>query len=1341
MKKFLGIGLSLLLTVFSFVSGLGPGFIEVFAEGTSGTTKVIYLDSASGADTNDGTSKEKAVASLAKALELANDDDTIEIYELSPTNDMTVNKKVHLVIAKDLTLNGEGIDNGLSLSNGATLKCKDGVALNILNFGLNNPDNYINYSLKLSNGAKILDGNYQITGKNQGLMLIGESYVEGSSKDKLHLVSTGGYAPNFIQSVSGKTPSFKGATVEFSSNSTKRIGSGFGGLFGAWVDGTHGLLVATDSDITIKGIGGGLYLSPQLTNSSLTIDKAQKDIKTACNFVKDSKLENSTVTINTGWQAGISVSPNVNVQVINSTIVMNNGGDGGLNVAGGSINFTKSKLLAGENPPSSLFGTGIRGNDTSVLKFDSKSFVKTNKVLGGAINDGKPYIVMGGLFDFNSTSIFDSNGKVKNNSVNPLPVNDNNEALTLFELNGGHSDKSLDVGYSYEIPDISTENKYVWLPRVDVSFDLNNASIANAATFEDGSKENKIIPSIRNQAFNLAKSYNGVTKAGFPTPTAIGYKFLGWYDGDTKYEETSKIANNLTLVAKWEEDANSYGIEYLKNLGDETAVTVAGTSADRNESVLSFDEILAKSPKFAKEGYEFKEWNTKADGSGTAYKAGTALVVPKGERLVKLYAQYEPKYVKVKFDTNGGSFKEGTIFLNDKVFELSEDKKVATLKGEILQGTKLIDAIKALDSTVTSLPTELTSESEGLKDKFIAPNEYMEMKESSKQSFLWWSTTNYAWYSAKDAEKKEIAKIDGNTKLSDATFYLGWTLKPTVEKFNQNINIPGEIYINEGKSEPTLVNKGENFDLTAQLDITNVKAQTEKIEEVFGAVGNTGNIALKDLKTSFVGTLTVPDGVAIPSDLTKEKVSTKGFNDFYQIDDLKVEGQKIIVTMSVKAPENIDTYEKLKDGLLKSGIDIGEEVNKKSVLELTIKGFKVNDDAYGPNKKFNFDGSFDGDLKAFATKNNKAKYIELSWNTGDVHTAVITPKDFIKAETEVYGDILIGDNTEHEAYYKVKSGDQLTYTGRLFVAKVKEQITSIKNAYGKDTSNIRLKDVATSFTVKLKLGDGLQIEPDKLLVKLDDNPIYKIDDSPDNKVSYDEATKTITIPLVMKKAYNSFDDLYNDVLNLGGKQLYLDMKIGPVKVTATAGRQTVTGNVQGTFNAIAYLDDDVNKNKAYDFTWNAVQNLDNEAYIGDKDGKATFAPNGKDYLLKNDKDSKVISFTSEIYNGSYPEPSKPVKPVKPIEPIDPVNPTNPARPVSPTQPEIPVMPEKDKTSEVPNSPKSMGHQDVKERKQVQKSKSEVDTGDHSSVIYQVAALTLALGALCITIKKRIKAKR
>ena len=56
--------------------------------------------------------------------------------------------------------------------------------------------------------------------------------------------------------------------------------------------------------------------------------------------------------------------------------------------------------------------------------------------------------------------------------------------------------------------------------------------------------------------------------------------------------------------------------------------------------------------KYTKKGYLFKEWNTKKDGSGTAYKAG----VRTSDDISILYAQWQKSTVKVTLEFPGGKY-------------------------------------------------------------------------------------------------------------------------------------------------------------------------------------------------------------------------------------------------------------------------------------------------------------------------------------------------------------------------------------------------------------------------------------------------------------------------------------------------------------------------------------------------------------------------------------------------------------------------------------------------------------------------------------------------------------
>lgn len=130
-------------------------------------------------------------------------------------------------------------------------------------------------------------------------------------------------------------------------------------------------------------------------------------------------------------------------------------------------------------------------------------------------------------------------------------------------------------------------------------------------------------------------------------PTRTGYSFVNWNtkaDGSgTAYKAGgSYTANsNATLYAYW--NPWKYTIAYNLNGGEGEIFSQSKTQ----------DVVLTLSTsKPTKTGYSFVNWNTKADGSGTTYKAGGTYTANSGATL---YAQWSANSYTVTFDVNGGT--------------------------------------------------------------------------------------------------------------------------------------------------------------------------------------------------------------------------------------------------------------------------------------------------------------------------------------------------------------------------------------------------------------------------------------------------------------------------------------------------------------------------------------------------------------------------------------------------------------------------------------------------------------------------------------------------------------
>ncbi len=144
--------------------------------------------------------------------------------------------------------------------------------------------------------------------------------------------------------------------------------------------------------------------------------------------------------------------------------------------------------------------------------------------------------------------------------------------------------------------------------------------------------------------------------------TRTGYQFMGWNtdkngDGtafkDEENVDTSVIIADVTLYAQW---SKIFKIQYMSN---------GGSGIMPNQEALSGVELEIAANGFTKTGADFDSWNTKADGSGTTYKAGDKHTFKETDSDLTLYAQWT---YTVTFDPNGGNgyIVEGNT---DKAFE------------------------------------------------------------------------------------------------------------------------------------------------------------------------------------------------------------------------------------------------------------------------------------------------------------------------------------------------------------------------------------------------------------------------------------------------------------------------------------------------------------------------------------------------------------------------------------------------------------------------------------------------------------------------------------------------
>lgn len=158
-------------------------------------------------------------------------------------------------------------------------------------------------------------------------------------------------------------------------------------------------------------------------------------------------------------------------------------------------------------------------------------------------------------------------------------------------------------------------------------------------------------PSITAQKTVDAQKYANNSKATVLNnldPLPANKVFLGWTttkNGTTVnyYPNSSiEITGNVTLYAVYGDKAATVTLTYNANFGTTPASTqISDLKNNGLIDLLSYDELVEKNQLPKRDGYTFTGWNTKQDGHGISFAAGTSAArVDKVEPNV-LYAQWK----------------------------------------------------------------------------------------------------------------------------------------------------------------------------------------------------------------------------------------------------------------------------------------------------------------------------------------------------------------------------------------------------------------------------------------------------------------------------------------------------------------------------------------------------------------------------------------------------------------------------------------------------------------------------------------------------------------------------
>ena len=420
-------------------------------------------------------------------------------------------------------------------------------------------------------------------------------------------------------------------------------------------------------------------------------------------------------------------------------------------------------------------------------------------------------------------------------------------------------------------------------------------------------------------------------------------------------------------------------------------------------------------------------------------------------------------------------------------------------------------------------------------------------------------------------------------------------------------NLEGDILVGNETEHNSVyeAQKNDTIDFTGNLNVKPIKDELTRLETLFQGAVAVG-IRVENMDTVFNASIELPAGMKFKD--ANPEVQLLGANGKFEIASSTLVGNKVNVTIKLKDANNITTYAELKNAV--SGVDDN--------LKVVVKGAQFTSTST-PDTNYTVVGTVSGKFTAKATNvfSNKVINFNYVWNgkqSADGADAT-NPTDLSKIsftlkyneptvvndERDLEGDILIGNETEHNKVFETGRTDTHEVTGLLKVKPVKDQMTQIENHYNNPIANqISLDAVDTTFTASLELPNEMTFGSGTPAATLEGaNNIFKI-----TNVNRTGNKVVVTIKLV--KNYTNYEDLARDIRSVDDD---LKVKIGGVKFTAAAvanTNYTMKGEVGGLFKAKA-THTPTGKVVNFNLKWNGKQTADGADAIAPTDlSKITF---------------------------------------------------------------------------------------------------------------------------------------
>ncbi|EWC94234.1 repeat, PF09479 [Atopobium sp. BS2] len=453
----------------------------------------------------------------------------------------------------------------------------------------------------------------------------------------------------------------------------------------------------------------------------------------------------------------------------------------------------------------------------------------------------------------------------------------------------------------------------------------------------------------------------------------VGHNYHYWFtdaagNSAATIDGGATLTNDVTYYLKWKEDPSIQKIELTGDLpadmwSDSQNNTTQIKEVSNNQSfsltgAIDATSIVSQMTAFENGIAGGLSDLTKITLSGTTSTFTAKLTLPEGVVV--------PANPTVTTSGLGDLFEVTDVSVNGQ-----EVTVTMTLKGSYSNYQQLKDAVETVgkdDAATSEIARPLTVTVDGLT---LDPTKVTNGQELTATGTLTGTFKSYAKNTITNVTKKYELSWNG-VQIAANRDPRGNDIQQTLIVNNPiEMNLPADMLADENTEHDQVITMkaGTTFNLTGSILASSIQEQMNNIERAYPNT-NHDTISLSNLKFKFTATLTVPEGMTLPSNLTASSVQTSNFGSGFKVSDVQVNGRTVAITFELSDPSSIRTYSDLErivdeasagDGWMKltiPGVTIDSNVAAGTQLTAvgTVTGsFSASaDSAAGNHKAFSF---------------------------------------------------------------------------------------------------------------------------------------------------------------------------------------------------------------------------------------------------------------------------------------------------------------------------------------------------------------------------------------------------